>query len=263
MSSAPAGSEPVDQDDWEAHWGDYASTAEDNPAQAYRRARAFALLESTGPVRRLLDIGAGQGDLLHFAAERFPTAELAGLELSRTGVEACLAKVPTARVTQRNLLLDEPIDAHLAGWGTHAVCSEVLEHVDDPSLLLRNARSYLATGCELVVTVPGGPRSAFDRHIGHRRHFSRRRLSEVLHAGGFEPLVVQAAGFPAFNLYKLAVMARGTRLIEDVRVGDAQGSNNGARLATLAMRGFDPLFRVAALPSSPFGWQLVAHARKR
>ncbi len=264
MSTANTGAAPRSEDDWEAHWGDYASTAEDNPAQAYRRRRAFALLERAGPVHRLLDIGAGQGDLLRFAAERFPAAELAGLELSRTGVEACLAKVPRARVVQRNLLLDEPIVPALQGWATHAVCSEVLEHVDDPSQLLRNALPYLAPGCELVVTVPGGPRSAFDRHIGHRRHFSRRRLTEVLRTGGFEPEQVQAAGFPAFNLYKLIVIARGEKLVDDVRSAGSGRSTGGAtQVAGLVMSAFAPLFRVAALPASPFGWQLVARARLR
>ena len=76
----------------------------------------------------------------------------------------------TVRV--RDLLRDPAPDAEWAGWATHAVCSEVLEHVDEPVVLLRNARSWLAPGCRLVVTVPGGPMSAFDRHIGHRRHFS-------------------------------------------------------------------------------------------
>jgi 2-polyprenyl-3-methyl-5-hydroxy-6-metoxy-1,4-benzoquinol methylase len=36
------------------------------------------------------------------------------------------------------------------------VCSEVLEHVDRPRELLANAAAYLAPGCRLVVTVPGG-----------------------------------------------------------------------------------------------------------
>lgn len=258
--TAPGAAGAPSADDWEAHWGDYASTAEDNPAQAYRRRRAFSLLEGAGPVSRLLDIGAGQGDLLRFAADRFLAADLAGLELSRTGVEACRQKVPGAHVVQRNLLLDEPVDPALAGWASHAVCSEVLEHVDDPALLLRRAQPYLAPGCTVVITVPGGPRSAFDRHIGHRAHFTRRRLEDVLRSSGLEPALVQAAGFPAFNLYKLAVIARGERLVDDVRATEATPTR-ATKLAGLAMRGFDPLFRFAALPSSPLGWQLLAVAR--
>ena len=37
---------------------------------------------------------------------------------------------------------------------------------------MRNAAALLAPGAKVVVTVPGGPRSAFDKHIGHCRHFT-------------------------------------------------------------------------------------------
>ena len=268
MKPAPPRAEAIDRarDDWDTHWGDYASTAEDNPAQAYRRRRAFALLEECAPVLRLLDIGAGQGDLLRFAAAAFPKAELAGVELSATGVEVARAKVPQAQLMQRNLLLDEPVADQWRGWATHAVCSEVLEHVDDPALLLRNASVYLAAGCQLVVTVPGGPRSAFDKHIGHRRHFTKARLIEVLEDAGFVSPVVQRAGFPAFNLYKLAVIARGERLVADVRASEAASTDHPVAItartanASRAMRAFRPLFQFLALPASPFGWQLVGQA---
>jgi len=34
--------------------------------------------------------------------------------------------------------------------------------------------------------VPGGPMSAFDRHVGHRRHFSAAALRQLLVNSGFE-----------------------------------------------------------------------------
>ena len=60
-----------------------------------------------------------------------------------------------------------------------------------------------------MVTVPGGPRTAFDRHIGHRRHYTTDALRAVLDAAGLEVELVQGAGLPFFNLYKLLVMMRG------------------------------------------------------
>src|SRR5437773_1070670 len=78
-------------------------------------------------------------------------------------------------------------------WATHAVCSEVIEHVDDPRRLLSSARAYMSPGCKLVLTAPGGPMSAFDRHIGHRRHWDPRDIKTLLLDAGFLPEHVTGA----------------------------------------------------------------------
>jgi hypothetical protein len=100
--------------------------------------------------------------------------------------------------------------------------------------------------------------SAFDRHIGHRQHFTRESISQVLREAGFDVERVYMAGFPFFNLYRLAVISRGEKLIEEVKTG-AEGS--GSSLARLAMAVFRFLFRFNLL-ATPFGWQVVAVARK-
>jgi SAM-dependent methyltransferase len=134
----------------------------------------------------------------------------------------------------------------------------VLEHLDDPADFLRAAGDYLAPGASLIITVPSGPISAFDRRIGHRRHFSAAQLREVIAAGGLECRAVRRAGFPFHNLYRLTVLARGDRLAEDAK----EIARDGGGLARLAMRAYGILFR-ANLPQSPFGWQLVALAQKK
>ena len=117
---------------------------------------------------------------------------------------------------------------------------------------------YLASGAQLIVTVPGGPMSAFDRVIGHRQHFTRASIRAVLEQAGFEAPRVFLAGFPFFNLYRLTVIARGKKLAEDVRA-DQDGSTS--KLAAAVMAAFRFLFRFNLL-DSPFGWQVVAIARK-
>ena len=139
---------------------------------------------------------------------------------------------------------------------TYAVCSEVLEHVDDPVTLIRNARALLAPGCHLVVTVPGGPRSAFDDHIGHFQHFTARKLHQVLTDAGYEVQRVLRAGFPFFNLYKLAVIARGKKLIADVE-HRAPGEAMPAESMVKAFFGFGLRH---SLDNAPFGWQMAAVA---
>jgi SAM-dependent methyltransferase len=147
---------------------------------------------------------------------------------------------------------------NFAGWATHAVCSEVLEHVDDPVVFLRHAQEYLAPGAQLIVTVPGGPISAFDREIGHRQHFNRSQIRSLLEQAGYSVERTYLAGFPFFNLYRLLVIMRGARLARDIE-STAAGQPSG--LLRFAMKVFRVLFH-ANLLDSPFGWQVVATARK-
>ncbi len=128
-------------------------------------------------------------------------------------------KVPGANVVQIDLL-EASAHTRIEGIGADvAVCCEVLEHLDDPATFLKAARSALAPGATLFVTVPGGPRSAFDRLIGHRRHYSPGELRVLLEAGGFTVSSAYGAGFPFFNLYRLVVIARGDKLASDVGAG--------------------------------------------
>ena len=257
-SHHPVGGQPTPSpvDDWDRLWDMYAAAAERNPAQRYRRRLALALLAREGAPRRLLDIGSGQGDLLLAAAARWPEAELLGVEPSAVGVAQAGAKVPAARFLQSDLQDAEAIPQERHGWATHAVCSEVLEHVDDPVGLLAVARALMAPGCRLVVTVPGGRMSAFDRHIGHRRHYTPTQLASDLRAAGFGLRLAAGAGFPFFNLYRALVIMRGERLAEDLATGGPSGPAAAARAAMLAFR---PLMAFN-LPRSRWGRQIVAVA---
>jgi trans-aconitate methyltransferase len=240
------------RDDWDRHWIEYAEANAHNPAQEYRRRLVLSLLRDP---ERILDIGCGSGELASDLRGRFPAAEILGLDTSAAAVEIARRKVPGASFEQRDLLADTEPEARFSGWATHAVCSEVLEHIEEPAALLRNVTPYLASGCVLVVTVPGGPMSAFDRHIGHRAHFEPERLAEVLRDAGFDVERAVAAGFPFFNLYRLAVIASGKRLVENF----ASGGEPSA-LESVGTRVFGGLFRLN-LTKSPWGWQTVAVAR--
>ena len=162
--------------------------------------------------------------------------------------------MPNAKFFQQDLTAPLALPGHYRRWATHAVCSEVLEHLDDPLVALETVRQCLAPGARLVITVPAGPMSAFDRHIGHRAHFTPERLRTLLRDAGFEIAALDGAGFPFFNLYRLMVVARGRKLIDDA------GSTNGLPLtARAAIRTFSWLFRLNASESQR-GWQLVAVA---
>jgi SAM-dependent methyltransferase len=242
------------RDNWDQHWADFAVAAGINPAQRYRHELIIRLLKRGGSPRRVLDIGSGTGDLAAVVRAELPAAEILGLELSKEGVDLARRKVPDASFEERDLMAPEPPSAKHRAWATHAVCSEVLEHLDEPEQLLRNAIPYLAPGGVLIVTVPSGPMSAFDRHIGHRRHFQPKDLRRLLDRAGYEVEYATGAGFPFFNLYRIVVILRGRRLVSDVSTGGT------SRPARMAMAFFALLFRLN-LDRSRWGWQTVASAR--
>ena len=101
--------------------------------------------------------------------------------------------------------------------------------------------------------------SAFDRHIGHRRHFSPHDLRTVMEAAELQVTLVQGAGFPFFNLYRGLVILRGDSLVADARPG-AEHTPSGL-VVRAGMAAFRPLF-LLNLPRSPFGWQTVGIARR-
>jgi SAM-dependent methyltransferase len=254
MTSRSASPKP-ESDDWERHWNRYAESARRNPAQKYRRRLILGLLDLRHD-SRVLDIGSGQGDFLCDLCKAFPGVQAVGVELSRTGVEIATHKVPHATFVQHDLLQSGDPEPQLRRWATHAVCSEVLEHLDHPQILLSNVRSWLAPGCRLVVTVPGGPKTAFDRFIGHRKHYTPGELRALLESAGFTVPFVCGAGFPFFNLYRLTVLLRGNRVARDVAQGQGSAS---ALLVRMVMKSFDVLFYLNR-NSGRFGWQSVAIA---
>ncbi len=235
---------------WDRHWIAYDEAARRSPANRFRRALIFAALErSAQPATRILDLGCGQGDFLREAAWRLPGAQLAGVDGSASGLEIACKRAPLARLFTADLASADPLPRELDGFATHIVCSEVLEHLDEPVTALRKAAPALAPGGQLVVTVPGGPRSAFDLHLGHRRHYSPRDLEHLLGRVGYELIEVGGAGFPFFNLYRLAVILRGQKLVHDL-----DQARPLSRTSALAMSAFGLLFRLN-VNGTALGWQ--------
>lgn len=246
-----------ESDNWEDHWEKYSAAATWNPAQIMRHDLILQIM----PLYRqnkfnILDLGCGQGDFLAKAKTIFPEACLAGLEISEQGVVITRQKVPDAKVIVGDLL-NPPIQLNeYQSWADLAICSEVLEHLDEPVRFLQAARHYLSNQGRLILTVPGGPISAFDRHIGHRQHFNRRSISDLMRQSGFVVEKSYSAGFPFFNLYRLAIILRGNQVAKDAK----RSTLKTLTVAKIIAKIFEKLF-FFNLQRSPFGWQMVAVGR--
>jgi trans-aconitate methyltransferase len=249
----PPASSSDHPDDWDQHWTDYNDSAELNPAQEWRRDVILALLDLK-PSDKFVDIGSGQGDLARDILDAHPKVLVEGLELSQSGVDHAKSKVGGANFHQINLLTHSPEIPTLKGWANKLVCAEVLEHLDDPRTLLVNALQYAEAGARIVITVPAGPRTAFDRHIGHRKHYNRASLRSLMESAGLTVDRCDAAGFPFFNLYRSVVFMRGKKLIADV-AGETSAVSSGP--TRFLLRVFHTLFRLN-LRTGGLGWQMVA-----
>ena len=99
--------------------------------------------------------------------------------------------------------------------------------------------------------------SAFDKHIGHRKHWQRHEIESLLREAGYLPERISGIGFPFFNLYRCVVILRGKKLITDVSAGRENQTSFAARTA---MAVFSRLIR-PSLNSSRWGWQMIAKVR--
>jgi len=253
------------RDVWDAHWTKLNEITEVNPAQHYRH---HMLVKHIGYCLRrrpeakwVFDFGSGQGDLVTMLGKARPEREYFGLELSQVGVDISRKKNPQAHFFKCNLLDPNSQHADFFGKAQLGICSEVLEHIDDPVTALSAIRRYLAPGAQIIITVPGGPMNEFEKSIGHRMHYSKAQLAALVEKSGLRPVRFVRAGFPFFNLYKLLALARGKKLLQDTNSGEGEEPGGSKRLMMLVLKIFQHLFRLN-LDDSPFGWQMMVIAEK-
>jgi SAM-dependent methyltransferase len=157
---------------------------------------------------RVLDAGCGTGRNLQRYARLGPAT---GIEPSAGAVEFCrrrgLENVQQASLEQ---LPFEPESFELL------VATDVLEHVDDDALALRELRRVASPEAGLVLTVPAYRWlwSEEDDRLGHCRRYTRRRLRAVVEQNGWRPLFVTY-----FNLLLLAPIAIARRFRDRTNAG--------------------------------------------
>jgi len=243
----------ISEDDWDSHWSNYDSIATANPAQSWRFRSIVRIIKTlSNPADRptITDLGCGQGDLLFFVNQYFPSSTLIGIEPSSVGSDLSRLKNPRASIIQADIIRNEAADDDLIKSDI-VVCTEVLEHLDSPNLLLKSLSDKMGLNSSLVVSVPSGPVSEFDKHIGHRKHFTPESLRSLLEDSGFKVIDVYRSGFPGFNIYKVCTILMGKRLIKST------GSKDQNFMIRLVSNIF-LLLMILSKKRSRLGWQLFA-----
>jgi 2-polyprenyl-3-methyl-5-hydroxy-6-metoxy-1,4-benzoquinol methylase len=179
----------------------------DKPPGYYGEARADLLAELPRPVGRVLDVGCGEGaagPLLRSAGAE----QLVGIEINADAAAQASQRYDEVRVGDALVEV-----SGLEGQFDTVLCYDVLEHLVDPGLVLRELRQRVAPGAHLHVSVPNGRhwsliydlvfRGTFGytewghRDSTHLRWFTPRDLKEILEGAGWRVVALR----PSLELY--------------------------------------------------------------
>lgn len=246
------------QEEWDRIWMQFHKGLARNPGRLYRHQIINQVIRTkiASKNQSIVDIGCGTGELLSHLSLEFSPENLLGLDISKVGILKARENYPNLNFALIEVKDEGFSSSTMKSAADIIVCSEVLEHLEEPKEILRFISNNLLTSGFLIVTVPAGPMSFLERYIGHHRHYTKESLTQLLETSGFSKIEVQRAGFPGINLIRLASMLRGKRILNDVAESQRKSIllGFGLRIAELILR--------HSIKDSVFGWQLLAVCKK-
>ena len=167
-----------------------------------------------------MDFGCGTGFLLLKISKVFPDSNLIGVDKSEVGIKLAGERGVNAKYYVCDLL-DNKLTFDNSFESDVGICCEVIEHISDPEIFLRNCCKFIKKGGCLIVSVPGGSRCVYDKHIGHLRHYTIKTLNELMNTV-CDDVNINGMMFPFYNIYRFLRALRGEKLIVDAK---KQGRN--------------------------------------
>lgn len=225
-----------------------------------RNALTLLLLKQHCPnPESFLEIGCGTGFVLSGIASVFPSTSLSGAEIYSTGLRYASQRLPGAQFMQmdaRNI----PFESHFDALGAF----DVLEHIEEDSVVLAQMSFALKPGGTLLLTVPQHPGlwSRQDEMACHVRRYTAAELKQKVSDAGFD--VVDAGSFVSLLLPVMWI----SRRLGNTGKGGAHDPMAELKIGTVANRILGAIMQVELLLTRagvrfPAGGSLFLVARKR
>ena len=257
------------ESDPSVNWSDGLEALHQETSRAHfiDRWTRSAVIEGLGSLPAdavIADIGCSTGYLLEDLHVDHPAATLIGVDLIAAGLHKAHRSVPGARLLQADAcslpLVDQSIDG--------VVSANLLEHIPDDRLALREIARVLRPGGRAAIVVPAGPRTFdyYDSFLGHVRRYGRHELASKCERAGLEPLrdgYIAGLIYPLFWLVKQRNRARfgGLRGAElEARVAADINRTRDSRYGELAWRLEQQLPKVGV--RLPFGIRSCVVAKR-
>ena len=144
-----------------------------------------------GPADTVLDMGCGEGGNASFCARRGPAMIL--IDVNEQIVSRACDRLDGlgARSVRGIASLSTPLPL-ADGCATRLLCTEVLEHVDDPGAVMAELARLGSPGALYVLTVPHPLQEQVQRALAPAAYFQAPNHVRVIEPAEFEALVVQA-----------------------------------------------------------------------
>lgn len=146
----------------------------------------------------ILDIGCGVGTISLWMAQKGFT--VTGIDISSVAIEKCRLNAEATGLKKRTnfYVCDFPESIPRKKFD-FIICSEVLEHIKDDQVAIRNIFNLLETRGFIFVSVPSknaplyktGQAKKFDERVGHLRRYSVIEISNLLTNNGFKIIEIK------------------------------------------------------------------------
>ena len=183
---------------------------------------------------RLLDVGCGGGETAVEAKRRHRGLEVEGVDRDGGPRDFVRPELDAFHAGEALAVLGA-----LASRGETfdvLLFADVLEHCEDPFLVLEAGRRLCAPGATVIVSVPNAaaapivedlvsgrfdPVGAGPEDAGHLRWFTRRSLRELLEESGFRPVSIEGLPLPAESGFSGRLAAAGLAC-DDLEISSVQ-----------------------------------------